>query len=425
MNKIELNKAKLNGEVILPPSKSISHRAIICASLAEGETSHIKNVDLSDDIRATISCCRRLGATIVYNNIDKSLEIKGNIIKEDNKIVEFDCNESGSTLRFIIPIAMINMKKTKFIASEGLSKRPLDAYFEIFDNNKIAYKTNQGKLPLYINDTLSVDEFYIDGSISSQFITGLMMAAPLVKKDVKIILKNELESKSYVDLTMDVMKNFGIEVDISIVDNKYEFYIKKNQKYSGIEYEVEADCSQVAFWAVANYLGSEIKYNSIEKSSQGDFAIFKHLHELSDMRKKYNIDEKKIKYSIDAKNIPDIIPILSLAASLTKGVEVNIINAARLRIKECDRLSATYDIIKELGGNIYEYDDALKIIGIDELNGDAFLDSYNDHRIAMMIGIAATIANKKITLSNYESVKKSYPKFWKDYENLNGNIRYL
>lgn len=425
MKEIQLKKSHLEGEIILPPSKSISHRAIICASLTEGDKSVIDNIVLSEDIKATIDCCEKLGAIISYDERKKQLTVigKNNIDSKSSK--KFYCKESGSTLRFIIPIAAVMFNTTIYEASEGLARRPLDTYYEIFDENNIRYETSDGKLPLKIYDRLDADVFYLDGSISSQFISGIMLASPLLKKDVKIILKNELESKNYIDITLQVMKEFGIDIESKIIDGRYEFFIRKNQHYFAIKFLVEADCSQAAFWATGNYLGADIVFDEIIDSYQGDVKIFEHLDALNICRNRYLHDGVKSEYIIDAKNIPDIIPILALASAVTNGVKVYIVNAARLRIKECDRLMATYRIIKDLGGEIYQEEESLIIVGKRQLAGGISLDSYNDHRMAMMIAIAATVCEDSLILANFQAVKKSYPEFWNDYAKLSGNMVYL
>lgn len=425
MDEIRIKKSALRGNILLPPSKSMSHRAIFCASLAENKTSVIRNITLSEDIKATIDCCRNLGADINYCEDSRELLIKREISINNNACKQFYCSESGTTLRFIIPIAMSLFDKAVFSADESLMKRPLDTYFKLFDDLNMNYYLDNEKRSLIINSRLTFNEFKIDGKTSSQFISGLLLAAPILNKDVTISLTTDLESKSYVDLTIDVMEKFGITVDKSFLDDKLVFKIASGQKYTSGDYTVEADCSQAAFWGVSNYIGNDVVFDAIGDTAQGDAEVFAHLKTLLKLSSLYK--EKKLisEYIIDAKNIPDIIPILSVAAALSEGVNTKIINAERLRIKETDRLIATFEVISKVGGIISEEKNGLKIKGVKKIYGGVHLDSYNDHRIAMMIGILATVCEEQIVLSNYMVVKKSYPEFWVVYEKLGGNIKKL
>lgn len=425
MNEIVIRKSVLRGDIALPPSKSMSHRAIFCASLAENQTSTIKNISLSEDIKATIDCCRNLGANITYDKNSRELLIESRIFDESDIYRQFYCSESGTTLRFIIPIAMSLFKKTIFSGDESLMKRPLDTYFRLFDNLGIDYHLDDELFSLVIDSKFISAQFEIDGKTSSQFISGLLLAAPLLNKDVTISLTTELESKNYVDLTVDVMKNFGINVNKNIADNKLVFTIASGQKYESCNYIVESDCSQAAFWGVSNYIGNHVEFVDITDTEQGDVEIFEHLRKLSELSKIYKENKMISEYIIDAKNIPDIIPILAGAAALSKGVNTKIINAERLRIKETDRFKVTVEVISKLGGIISEEKNILKITGAEKFYGDVELYSYNDHRIAMMIGILATVCENEVVLSDYMAVKKSYPDFWDVYEKLGGNIRKL
>ncbi|MDO4689773.1 MAG: 3-phosphoshikimate 1-carboxyvinyltransferase [Fusobacterium sp.] len=414
MKKIVLEKSKLKGKVFPPASKSILHRYIIAASMADGK-SRIKNISLSEDIFATISAMRNLGAKIEI--VNRELLIDGSSFSNEkvvdiNESVQIDCNESGSTLRFLIPISMTKKNKIIFKGKSSLFKRPLEPYFEIFEKNSIEYKflkNQEGKLS--IEGLLKSGEYEIIGNVSSQFITGLLFALPLLEGDSLIKIKGNLESKSYIDLTLDCLKKFGIS--FKNIDYK-EIYIGGSQKYNAIDIDVEADFSQAAFFLVANELGSGIEIKNININSlQGDKEIIALIEKLKTKNKEI---------LIDGSNCPDIIPIFSLyAAYLNK--KVKIINVRRLRIKECDRLSATVQELSKLGFDLQEREEEILInyMGNKDLKKEnQKLSSHNDHRIAMMIAIASTVYEGKIELDNATCVNKSYPDFWDIFSYLGG-----
>ena len=424
MQEIKINNSKLKGEVKIPPSKSMAHRAIICASLGSG-VSTIDNIDYSDDINATIDGMISLGA-IIEKNEDK-LTITGAFNKDAkrNAVRTIDCNESGSTLRFLVPISLLFDGMTKFVGRGNLGKRPLDTYFDIFKEQGIKYSTVDGRLSLMVKGNLDSGEFVLAGNISSQFITGLLFTLPLLKGDSKIILSTELESKGYIDLTLSCMKDFGI----SILNNNYrEFIIKGNQGYVSRDYRVEGDYSQGAFYLCADALGSEVKVKDLRKDSlQGDKEVIEILER---MGAKFNfkdnlschVDGDLVSTIIDGSQCPDIIPVISLVAALTKG-KTEIINAGRLRIKECDRLKAVATELNKLGAKIEEKDEGLVIYGVQELEGGVEVWSWKDHRIAMTLAIAATRCKKPIIIKDYDCVAKSYPRFFEDYKMLGGAIK--
>ncbi|MGL4773499.1 MAG: 3-phosphoshikimate 1-carboxyvinyltransferase [Clostridium sp.] len=423
MGSIKVYPNKLQGEVNIPPSKSMAHRAIICAALSDG-SSIVDNIDLSDDMIATIDGMRALGAII--NVKEGYLEIKGLNSEEANETREFerviDCNESGSTLRFIIPVALTHEGTSRFVGKGNLGKRPLDIYYEIFEKQGIEYSKKPDNLDLVVKGALKGGEFKVKGNVSSQFISGLMFALPLLNEDSKIIITTELESKGYIDLTLSVMKDFGIEI---INKNYKEFIIKGNQMYSSTLYRVEGDYSQGAFFLCADALGSKVVVRDLkEESLQGDSEVIDILKKLGAAIGKSGNNiiayEKLLRgYKIDGAQCPDIIPILAGVATLAKG-RTEFINIGRLRIKECDRLSAVAIELRKLGAKIEELEDGLIIDGVEELKGGCEVWSHKDHRIAMMLAIMATRCRFPIVIKDYECVSKSYPNFFKDFVSLGG-----
>lgn len=423
MENVTIYPKPLRGNIKVPPSKSLAHRAVICAGLAEGE-SNIDNIVLSEDIKSTSNAMKSLGVQVIECNDFKEvgLKIKGtdklNVL---NNVI--DCNESGSTLRFLIPITLLTEKEIVFTGRGKLVSRPLDVYYDIFKEQGIEYKNNNGELPLKVKGRLKAGNFKAAGNISSQFISGLMFTLPLLKEDSRIEITSNLESKGYVDLTMDMLRKFGINIEN---ENYKEFYIKGNQKYTRREYRVEGDFSQAAFWLVAGVLGEEIKCEDLNyQSLQGDKVI---IDILNKMKANMRVDKEYIECKnsvtegvvIDASECPDLVPILTVLASLSKGT-TKIINAKRLRIKECDRLMAIASELNKIGGEVIELEDGLIIHGKESLNGGK-VDSWNDHRIAMAMAVASIKCKKPLVINNSEAVNKSYPQFWDDFKKLGGQI---
>ena len=418
---VTIHPKKLEGSLIVPPSKSLSHRAIIAASLAQG-TSVLSNVVLSKDIMATIDGMRALGATIELQ--ENGLKITGSKVKRIQS--EIFANESGSTLRFLIPIALLHKDPVCFTGKNNLVHRPLDSYYEIFEAQGISYTHPEDQfLPLHVEGQLQPGIYTIRGDISSQFITGLLYALPLLNKESKIIITTELESKGYVDLTLDILRKFGIR----ITNQKYkEFIIPGNQVFVPCDYQVEGDYSQVAFFLVANALGADIKlYGMHENSFQGEKKIMEDMKAMG-----ANIEYKKDHIvctptltkgaTIDFSQSPDLGPALTVLASLSEGTS-QFIHAERLRIKECDRITCMRQELEKMGAQILEQQDGMTIEGVKELTG-AILDSHNDHRVAMALAMASMKTKGDLKILNAECVTKSFPDFWNVFESLGGDITY-
>lgn len=421
MKCVELKPAALNGNVSIPPSKSLLHRAIICACLAEGK-SHIENVQFSKDITATIEGMRELGSIIYINK--NLLDIEGNNGFENTSKMghNIDCFESGSTLRFLIPLSIVNFNKVTFQGKGKLIERPLDVYYEIFKAQNIKYFNDGGKLPLTIEGSLKPGVFKVRGDISSQFITGLLFALPLLKEDSKIIMTTNLESKAYVDLTIDVLSKYGIEIE----NTKYkEFIIKGAQSFKSRDYIVEGDYSQAAFFLAASLLGSNVTCSNLNFDSlQGDKAFIEIMKTMGGKAVFCGNSSIKVKPSktlgtdIDVRQCPDLVPILAVVGALSEGT-TRIFNAQRVRLKESDRLSAIASELTKLGADIEEKQDGLIIKGKPKLKGGK-VESFNDHRIAMALAIASTRCQGNVIIEGSECVEKSYPEFWNEFRRLGG-----
>lgn len=426
MTSIKITPSTLMGEIDSPPSKSLSHRAVICAALGNG-ISRIENIIFSEDISATINGLKSFGMEVIGVDTDEktnrnSITINGKgYLEKVREIV--DCRESGSTLRFLIPIACLLGEKFTFTGKGKLVERPLNPYYKIFDSQGINYSNDKGKLPLSIEGYLNPGIFELEGDISSQFISGLMFTLPLLNGDSIIKLTTKLESKGYIDLTLDVLNKFSINIEN---DNYEKFCIKGNQKYVPTEYKVENDYSQAAFWIAAGVLNGNIIVKDLNNNSlQGDKEI---LNISSQMGANIQNEGKNLKVTtsktkgiiIDASQIPDLVPILAVIGALSKG-KTKIVNAQRVRIKESDRLKAITTELNKLGASIIETPDGLDITGVESFGG-GIVNSWNDHRIAMALAIASTRCREPIIIQNSNVVSKSYPGFWRDFVKLGGVI---
>ena len=405
---------KLVGELSPPPSKSVLHRYIIASSLAK-DISKIENISFSEDIIATIEAMKKLGAKIEQK--DNYLLIDGSdTFKNLNENIEIDCNESGSTLRFLFPLSIVEENKVLFKGRGKLFKRPMTPYFQNFEKYNIKhFYINENEILL--EGKLKAGIYEIDGNISSQFITGLLFSLPLLDGKSKIIINGKLESSNYIDISLNCLSKFGIK----IINNSYqEFIIEGNQSYRAGNYRTEADYSQAAFFLVANAIGSNIKINDLsENSLQGDKKIIDYISEIDNWNSKDTL-------VLDGSETPDIIPILSLKAAVS-GKKIEIVNVERLRIKESDRLKATVEELSKLNFDLIEKKDSILINSREnfEVNKNekiVSLSAHSDHRIAMMIAIAATCYDGEILLDNLDCVKKSYPNFWEVFLSLGGKI---
>lgn len=418
MESITLKPHRLKGSVRVPTSKSLCHRAVICAGLAQG-VSTLHHVSFSEDIRATVKGMSGFGASVLENG--ETLTVTGAKPKVPDGVM--DCGESGSTLRFFIPIGLLSEGEVTYTGRGKLGERPLEVYFKLFRERNIAYHRGEGGFPLTISGKLPAGTYELPGDVSSQFISGLLFALPLLEGDSEILLAKDrkVESVDYIRLTTETQKSFGVQVESP---DEHTFYIPGNQCYQPTDYTVEGDYSQAAFWLVAGLIGDAITVEGIkENSAQGDRRIIEILESMGGRfeRKGDSVTALPSELHgevIDASQVPDLVPILSVAASFAKGTTV-IKNAERLRIKESDRLAAMASELSKLGAKITETRDGLEIVGVDSLNG-AKVGSWNDHRIAMSLAVAAIRAKGPVSIEDCGCVAKSYPNFWEHYQALGG-----
>ncbi len=420
MSNVKIEPSILSGIMAVPPSKSAAHRAVICAALATG-ISKLEPVELSNDIRATIDCVKELGAAVSI--IEKRLTIDGKMMYSKQNAV-LDCGESGSTLRFLIPIAGVGNINAKFVGHGRLPERPIGVYLDCLPKAGVKCITSGG-LPLEVSGQLRPGRFEIPGNVSSQFITGLLLALPTLHGDSEIVITSELESKSYIDMTLDIMTRFGV----AVTETETGYKVYGSQSYRPQDTTIEGDWSQAAFFLSAGALGGDISIENLDiRSCQGDMAILELLRRFgADITVNGRIATSKRKdlhgIDIDAGNIPDLVPILAVVASLSNGI-TNITGAARLRIKESDRLHAIAEGLNALGADVTELPDGLRIVGVPSLHGGT-VEGYNDHRIVMALSVAAARATEPVIITDSQSINKSYPSFFHDYNNLGGNANVI
>lgn len=389
MSSAVIQPAQLAGTVQVPPSKSMAHRAMIAAALAgDGQ---LENLGDSQDIRATRSCLDALRAA-------------------GEGLPSLDCGESGSTLRFLIPVALALRGGGHFTGHGRLMERPQDPYFRIFDQKGVHYQQKDGVLT--VEGRLSPGQYQLPGDVSSQFITGLLFALPLLDGASEIVLTSPLESEGYVDMTLEVLERFGVQVER---EGYSRFSIPAGQRYRPCGMTIPGDWSQGAIWYAANFLDHRVDIWGLdEKSSQGDRIVASYYWKLA----------RPGDVELDVSQCPDLAPALGAMAALRHGT-ATLTGAGRLRIKESDRLAAIVSVVNGLGGAAEEGADTLAIHGREHLSGGCTIDSRNDHRIAMMTAILATRCQAPVTLIDIQCVEKSYPDFWEHYCKLGGKLNVI
>lgn len=389
------------GAIMVPPSKSLAHRAVICAALAGGE-SIIHGIDKSDDISATLGAMRSFGAKVRIDG--DTVRITG--IKIGNLPDIIDCAESGTALRFLIPVAAALGAKPLFLGRGRLLERPLGEFEELFG----IIRQGNG---LRLTRGLDSGKHQIDGGVSSQFISGLCLALPLCGGG-EVEVTGDFESEPYVTLTQDVMREFGVNVQR---DGKR--FIITGTGYQSTEYSVEGDYSQAAFFLTAAALGRDIEVLGLRgNSSQGDREILNILSQCGaeithTERGGLRVKAKSLKEArVNVADCPDLAPVVSVLLSVCGG---ELYGAARLRLKESDRLAAMASELSKLGADVSETQDGLCFKPVKRLHG-AEVSSWNDHRIAMSMAVAACVCNGVVRLDGEEAVNKSYPGFWDAFE---------
>jgi 3-phosphoshikimate 1-carboxyvinyltransferase len=418
--KVSVNASEIQGELVSPPSKSYTHRALICASLSKGKSTIIDPPICYDTI-ITAKLCTLLGVEVIF---DREWNVIG---KGELKIPKtiLNCGGSGTTLRLLMAASSLTNGICAFTGDASLRNRPIGGLSDALKQLGVkTFTLNGNAFPVFVYSRgLTGGDVNIRGDISSQFISALLLACPKAQNDTKIDVTAGLQSRSYIDITIEVLKYFGIE--IYNMDHQ-GFIIPSNQEYKSIDCKIPGDYSQAAFLMAAGALAGKVKVHGLNlDSKQGDREIIKILIEMgaSVRTAKNTITVEKANFepvTIDASNIPDLVPICTVLATQAKG-KTRIINAERLRLKESDRLEAVTAELNKMGANIKELPDGLIIKGPTQLKGTR-INSHNDHRIAMACAIAALVAHGETKIENAECVNKSYPNFFRDIKTIGADL---
>ncbi len=410
---VTLMPSSPKGEIRAIASKSAAHRLLICAAFANAPTK-IRCEQLNRDIEATADCLSSLGANIEYKDSFFTVEP----IKRIPNEATLHCGESGSTLRFLVPIVAALGVKTEFILEGRLPQRPLSPLRELLEENGIKF-SEQGSNPLICEGKLEGNDFSISGSVSSQFISGLLFALTLCKNGGSLSIMDKLESAPYVSLTCDALRKF----DARITKKGSAYTVAPTRLLEKPKsFNVEGDWSNAAFPLCAAAIGGDVTVTNINLTShQGDKRIVDLLREFGAEvevgRQRVRVRRGELKaIDIDASQIPDLVPVLATVASVAKGT-TRIYGAARLRIKESDRLVTVCNMLNALGADIKETEDGLIINGIPSLKGGT-VDSANDHRITMSAAVASVACTFPVTIAGAQACQKSYPTFFEDMEKL-------
>ena len=392
----EIFKSTAKGEIKARASKSYMHRALIGAALCNGETV-IKNVASSEDITATTECLKQLGAEFTF--YDDTVKVKGIGNKEKLGNVNLFANESGSTLRFLIPVSLLFSDKVEFTGSKRLLERPQTVYEEIFPEKNCFINRDSEKI--IVGGNLKGGLFRFKGDISSQFLTGLLFTLPLLKENSEIRLTTDLQSSPYIDLTLEILNEFGVNIERP---DERTFIIKGNQQFKPAELYCEGDWSNAAFLDAFNLIGGSVKVSGLNKdSTQGDKIYRKYFEEL-----------KNGTPVLDITDCPDLAPILMTMASILNGATLK--GTSRLKIKESDRGEVMKKELSKFSADITVLTDEIIIKKSDLTHPTKNLCGNNDHRIAMSLAVISSVFGGKI--ENAECVNKSYPLFFKDCEQL-------
>ncbi len=395
MSIVKIKNSILNGKVAIPPSKSAAHRALICSFLSGGGT--VKPIINSKDMQATVGVIEAL--------------------KQGKSTL--DCIESGSTLRFMIPVAAALGKDVTFTGQGSLLNRTIGEYIELLPAHNVSVKSS-GKLPIEIRGQLENGSYEVSGDVSSQYITGLLLALPNLEGDSAIVLKTPLQSKPYVDMTVKVLSDYGVEIR----KTDFGYLIHGGQTFKKLDYTVEGDWSHSAFFLAAGAIGGDVTVSGLDMdTAQGDKEI---LNVLKSFGAQLEINESGVRCvkselnatEIDAADIPDLVPVIAVLAAFSGGQTV-IKGAKRLRFKESDRIESVVKNLRLIGADVTETADGMIINGGAELH-PAKLKGYNDHRIVMAFSIAALFLNGETVIDDALSINKSYPSFFEDYNGIGG-----
>ncbi len=399
--KVSIEKSAARGKIAAPPSKSMAHRLLIAAGLAEGE-SRISGISTCDDALATIDCLRALGAVITHDG--DGVTVRGCDPTSAVPDGALNCRESGSTLRFFVPICLLTGKECRLTGTEKLLSRPLSVYENLCKEKSFAYGLSAGELS--VCGRLSSGDVYLPGDISSQFITGLLFALPLCDGDSRIHITTKIESKSYIDMTIAALAEFSVRV---LWEDEQTLLIPGGQRYTPHSVAVEGDYSGAAFLMALNTLGGEVDICGLsESSTQGDRVCGELLQKLHSGYCEICIED-----------CPDLAPILFTVAAALHGAKFT--GTRRLKIKESDRAAVMAEELSKFGANISVEENEVTVFKAALHTPEKMLYGHNDHRVVMSLAVLCTLYGGKI--DGAEAVKKSYPAFFEDIIKLGIKVR--
>ncbi len=391
-----IKPSKAKGNISAPPSKSMAHRLLICAGLSDGE-SRVGGLSFSQDVLATLDCLKAFGASFTINGDTVTITGANPAFYDGKEIL--NCRECGSTLRFMIPLCMTSSNEIKLTGSQTLMQRPLKVYEDIAANQNLKYHLDDSVLT--VQGALTPGTYEVTGSISSQFISGLLFSLPLLNGDSRLTLLPPVESRPYIDMTLQALSLFGIEIK---AENENTYFIKGNQKYKHADVRVEGDYSNAAFLEALNLTGGNVKVEGLSsKSLQGDKVYLEMYEKL-----------KKGYCTLDISDCPDLGPVLFTAASLCFGAE--FIGTKRLKWKESDRASAMMRELNKCGVSVVVEENRVEIKPASPKAPKQIISGHNDHRIVMAMAVLLTKIGG--TIDGAEAVRKSYPDFFEKIQSL-------
>ena len=412
----------IGGVIAAPPSKSMAHRAVLCAALAVGR-SHITHLEFSKDISATLSAAAQLCAAVDTGADDAAVQGLGHFLPLTAPV---DCCESGSTLRFLIPIASLTGQPVTFTGRGRLMERPQSVYETLYREQNLRFE--QSPAGLTVEGALTPGNYRLAGNVSSQFISGLLFATPLMEAPSTIEVRAPFESRSYVDLTTDAMQKFGVKVSVRArKDGSATYKVAAPQHYAAADMDVEGDYSQAAFLAMLGSTVGGITITGLPSGShQGDRVI---LDILKQCGAKFERSGSHVTFhrsllkavEIDLADCPDLGPVLIALGCFCSGTTI-IRNAGRLRIKECDRIAAMQEELAKMGGTVKADGDTLTIEGCALHKPTAPLNGHNDHRIVMAMAVAALAAGQPAVIEGANAVNKSWPDFFEVIKGLGAHV---
>ncbi len=394
--RVKITKSKAVGAVKAPSSKSMAHRLLICASMAEG-VSVIRGVSDCEDVLATLDCLSAMG--VKYEKCKKTITLYGKKLKNRDFLSHLFCRESGSTLRFLIPSALVSDKAVTFTGAPSLMQRPMGVYENLCLDNGLSYEKNGDSIT--VRGPLQSGEYSLPGNVSSQFVSGLLFALPNLAGDSRIRIIPPIESRPYIDMTVDALHTFGVTV---AWENDNTIYIKGGQCFTPCDVEVEGDYSGSAFLEALNLFGSDVSVTGLKENSlQADEAYKCYFNLL-------NSDTPTIHIG----NCPDLGPILFAVAAAKNGGTFN--GTRRLRIKESDRGAVMAEELRKFGASVEIYEDSVVVCSKEFHAPSEVLSGHNDHRIVMALSVLLTLTGGEI--DGAEAISKSYPHFFEDLKAL-------